>query len=61
MMNWYADFFTIDIPLTVLGGDDGFVSAAAVYRNSSGLTDCVPNYGHLSLFEFSIALPLVVR
>ena len=61
MMNWYTNMFTIDIPLTVLGGDDGFVNAAMVIMNQSGVTDCVPNSGYLALFPFSIKLPLVMK
>jgi hypothetical protein len=60
-MNWYADFFTISIPLTVLGSDDGFVNAAAIYKNQSGVTDCVPNKGFLPIYPFEVNLPLVAR
>jgi len=60
-MNWYTDFFTIDIPLTVLGNDDGFVNAAAVYKNQSGVCDCVPNEGNVALYPYTVMLPLVVK
>jgi hypothetical protein len=59
-MNWYADFFTIDIPYTALDGE-GFVNAAAIFMNEYGVTDCVPNNGYVPLAQFNIALPLLLR
>jgi hypothetical protein len=46
--------FTIVVPLSALGGDEGSVNVAAVLGNSTGPTDCVPNV-------IRLYLPLVLR
>jgi hypothetical protein len=51
--------FTVTIPLSLLGGDNGYVNVAAIMGNQTGPTDCVPNGGHLSLLLNMLALPLV--
>jgi len=46
----YADYdtksFTFEIPLSLLGGDDGSMNIAAVVGNNSGPTDWIPDEGH---------------
>ncbi len=39
----------VDIPLALLGNDDGYVSAAAIVGVIGSPTDFVPNAGHLAL------------
>lgn len=39
---------TAHIPLSILGGDDGKMNAAAIVGTSAEPTDIVPNNGHLS-------------
>ncbi len=40
---------TIRVPLALLGGDDGFLNAAAVVGTRIEPTDIAPNGGHLKL------------
>lgn len=46
--------FTIAVPLSALGGDEGAVNVAAVLGNSAGATDCVPNV-------IMLYLPIILR
>ena len=40
---------TIRVPKSLLGNDDGFVSAAAIVGVVGSVTDFIPNVGHLAL------------
>jgi len=40
---------TVHIPLSVLGGDDGKVNAAAIVGTNAEPTDIAPNNGHLAV------------
>ena len=51
--------FSLTIPLSLLGGDNGYVNVAALMGNQTSPTDCVPNGGHLSLYSNMLALPVV--
>lgn len=54
-----SPIFILTIPLSLLGGDDGYINIAALMGNQSSPTDCVPNGGHLSLLPNMLALPMV--
>jgi hypothetical protein len=53
--------FTVTVPLSLLGGDDGYVNAAAIMFNTIGPTDSVPNGGYLGMYSNIIYLPLIFR
>jgi hypothetical protein len=51
--------FTVEIPLAILGPDDGALDALVLMGNISGPTDCVPNQEHMGIYH--ISLPVVLR
>jgi hypothetical protein len=57
--------FTVTVPLSILGDDDGYIDAAAIVYNESEATDCVPNQGVISTgeaeYDQHVYLPLVGR
>ena len=53
--------FVVTIPLTDIGGDDGYVDTAALIGNLTGPTDCVPNGGYLWMYSDITYLPLINR
>lgn len=54
-----SDGFSVKIPLSMLGGDDGYINTAAVVGNPTGPTDCVPNSGSLGVRR--VYLPLAIK
>jgi len=58
-MSFDAISFYVKIPLSMLGGDDGYINTAALLGNSTGPTDCVPNSGSLGVKK--IYLPLTMK
>ena len=63
-LNFDPDVLYLTVNLSVLGGDDGYVNAAALVGNITGPTDCVPNTGYLGLVDYGgvqMFLPLVVK
>lgn len=54
-----TDRVTVVIPLTVVGGDDGYVDTAAILGNAAGPTDCVPDGRVLGIYRLN--LPLLRR
>ena len=53
--------FTVTVPLSLIGGDDGYVNAAAVIGNLTNPTDCVPNGVYLGMPGDITYLPLINR
>ena len=53
--------FTVTVPLSLLGGDDGYVNTAAFMFNTTGPTDSVPNGGYLGMYSNITYLPLINR
>jgi len=51
--------FTVEIPLAVLGPDDGALNALALLGNPASPTDCVPNQGHIGIYR--TYTPVVLR
>jgi hypothetical protein len=51
--------FTVEIPLAILGPDDGALNALALLGNVTSPTDCVPNQGHMGIYH--IYIPMVSR
>ena len=56
-----SNSFAVTIPLTAIGGDDGYVNTAALMSNISEPTDCVPNGGYLGMYSNITYLPLIYR
>ena len=50
--------FTVEIPLAILGLDDGALNVLALLGNQTSPTDCVPNQGHMGIYHMYIPVAL---
>ena len=56
-----SNSFAVTIPLTAIGGDNGYVNTAALMGNITSPTDCVPNGGYLGMYSNISYIPLIYR